>query len=216
MNEYIKTIINGLTTAWQSKLNAAAKELRAYADKLVAPLSKRITTAQRTADNAQSAADNILTEHNISFAFDGERTGLPEFNYFDSMYCKISDLPADYLSVVSGVTTSKSGNTNNNLTEGVNCSEVGRAIIVTEAGKCSLVNSGTMRSFTAPETGIYVSWGTSQLLQATQLEIVYKGVRGVIGTGDTGIILTSSTSGSTKQFRITVDDSGTLSATEVT
>ena len=31
-----------------------------------------------------------------------------------------------------------------------------------------------------------------------------------------GIIVTSSTSGSTKQFKITVDDSGTISATEVT
>lgn len=37
-----------------------------------------------------------------------------------------------------------------------------------------------------------------------------------IANGDKAIILTSSTSDSTKKFRITVDDSGTLSATEVT
>ena len=34
--------------------------------------------------------------------------------------------------------------------------------------------------------------------------------------GDKAIILTSSSAGSTKKFKITVDDAGTLSATEVT
>ena len=38
----------------------------------------------------------------------------------------------------------------------------------------------------------------------------------VVLEGDKEIILSSSTSGSTKKFRVTVDDSGTLSATEVT
>lgn len=42
------------------------------------------------------------------------------------------------------------------------------------------------------------------------------GSRTVVGNGDKEIILTSSTADSTKRFRITVDDSGTLSATEVT
>ena len=34
-------------------------------------------------------------------------------------------------------------------------------------------------------------------------------------TSDGGVIVPSSTSGSTKKFKITVDDSGTISATEV-
>ena len=40
--------------------------------------------------------------------------------------------------------------------------------------------------------------------------------RKVVLEGDKELILSSSTSGSTKKFRVTVDDSGTLSATEVT
>ena len=36
-----------------------------------------------------------------------------------------------------------------------------------------------------------------------------------IANGDKAIILTSSTLGSTKKFKITVDDSGTLTATEI-
>lgn len=42
------------------------------------------------------------------------------------------------------------------------------------------------------------------------------GSQTVMANGDTEIILTSSTTGSTKQFKITVDDTGTLTATEVT
>ena len=37
-----------------------------------------------------------------------------------------------------------------------------------------------------------------------------------MANGDKAIILTSSTADSTKKFKITVDDTGTLSATEVT
>ena len=37
----------------------------------------------------------------------------------------------------------------------------------------------------------------------------------VVLEGDKEIILSSSTSGSTKKFRVTVDDSGTLKATEI-
>ena len=36
-----------------------------------------------------------------------------------------------------------------------------------------------------------------------------------IANGDKAIILTSSTADSTKKFKITVDDSGTISATEI-
>ena len=42
------------------------------------------------------------------------------------------------------------------------------------------------------------------------------GSQTVMANGDKEIILASSTSGSTKKFKITVDDSGTLTATEVT
>ena len=42
-----------------------------------------------------------------------------------------------------------------------------------------------------------------------------QGSQTVMANGDKELILTSSTSNSTKKFRITVDDSGTLTATEV-
>ena len=42
------------------------------------------------------------------------------------------------------------------------------------------------------------------------------GAQTVVANGDKEIVLASSTSGSTKKFRITVDDTGTIKATEVT
>ena len=42
------------------------------------------------------------------------------------------------------------------------------------------------------------------------------GAKTVMGNGDKGIILSSSTPNSTKKFKITVDDTGAISATEVT
>ena len=42
------------------------------------------------------------------------------------------------------------------------------------------------------------------------------GAQTVVGNGDKEIVLASSTPGSTKKFRITVDDTGTIKATEVT
>ena len=38
----------------------------------------------------------------------------------------------------------------------------------------------------------------------------------IVTNGDSDIVLSSSTSGSSKRFKITVDDSGALTATEVT
>ena len=42
------------------------------------------------------------------------------------------------------------------------------------------------------------------------------GSQTVMANGDKEIILASSTAGSTKKFKLTVDDAGTLRATEVT
>lgn len=42
------------------------------------------------------------------------------------------------------------------------------------------------------------------------------GSQSVVANGDKEFILASSTEGSTKKFKVTVDDSGTLKATEIT
>ena len=51
---------------------------------------------------------------------------------------------------------------------------------------------------------------------ATLKLVNFGGTKGVIIEGLDALIINSSTSGSTKKFKITVDDAGTISATEVT
>ena len=76
--------------------------------------------------------------------------------------------------------------------------------------------------FQYDETGSYGSEAYKRLEMSDGLTFTTKNAnqdavsQKVVLEGDKEIILSSSTSGSTKKFKITVDDSGTLSATEVT
>ena len=63
-----------------------------------------------------------------------------------------------------------------------------------------------MWSVIGSDTMFVVGNGTGDLARSNAFEV----------TSDGGVIVPSSTSGSTKKFKITVDDSGTISATEVT
>ena len=62
-----------------------------------------------------------------------------------------------------------------------------------------------MWSVISPTTMFVVGNGTGDITRSNAFEV----------TADGGVIVPSSTSGSTKKFKITVDDSGTISATEV-
>ena len=62
-----------------------------------------------------------------------------------------------------------------------------------------------MWSVISPTTMFVVGNGTGDTARSNAFEV----------TSDGGVIVPSSTSGSTKKFKITVDDSGTISATEV-
>ena len=75
--------------------------------------------------------------------------------------------------------------------------------------------------FDYQQTGSYTSEEYKRLEASDGLTFTTKNAnedavsRNVVLEGDKEIILSSSTSGSTKKFRITVDDSGTLKATEI-
>lgn len=84
-----------------------------------------------------------------------------------------------------------------------------------------IINSG-MFYFQYDETGSYASKAYKRLELSDGLTFTTKNAneegvsQKVVLEGDKEIILSSSTSGSIKKFKITVDDSGTISATEVT
>lgn len=93
----------------------------------------------------------------------------------------------------------------------------GRQNVVDQSGKYAhIVGNGTdsakSNAHTLDWNGVPWYQGRPQFGGTAQ----DNGAQTVVGNGDKEIILASGTSGSTKKFKLTVDDSGTLSATEVT
>lgn len=68
------------------------------------------------------------------------------------------------------------------------------------------------------DDGVYTALSVNGESGNVTLNVASEGIsiNGIYGISETEMILKSSTSGSTKKFKITVDDSGTISATEVT
>ena len=172
-------------------------------------------TAKTTADNAQTAADknketlSQMLTYVSTFTFDKQTSGRDTFSFNAFNYYKISDFNPAPEDVISFKGTRENGGKFSKITIGSNCVEYGFFIVVASAGECSLsVTETSIQSFTAPSAGLYARYEESNQSQTA-------------GTGEftlmsiDGLTIKSSTYGSTKKFRITVDDSGTISATEV-
>ena len=178
--------------------------------------------AQATAENAQTTADSYkkrlseLFESVAKFKFDKQTSGRDTFVFNAYNYYKISDFTPAQEDVISFKGTSENGNKVSGITAGNNCVKYGFFIVVATAGKCSIPITETVTgNFTAPSAGLYAKYGGNNSYQTAGTgEFTLR-----VSTGSspiTGLLLKSSTDGSTKKFKITVDDSGTISATEVT
>lgn len=182
--------------------------------------------AQTTADNAQATADqlqaivNEVLYKSVSFEFDQRTEGRDNFTYNAYKYYKISDFSPDATEVVAFYGTRASGSATSGYENGTNCDRYGLFIVVTVAGSCSLANG----YFEAPSAGLYACYtqgnlamtaGVGKFILSAKYSSVDVNAQPII-SNIKYIEIKSSTAGSTKKFRITVDDSGTLSATEVT
>lgn len=169
---------------------------------------------------AQTAADNnkqMLSEMVKSvatFTFDKQTSGRDTFVFNGYDYYKISDFNPAPKDVISFKGTNAYGDDKSTINVGNNCMEYGFFIVVEAAGSCSIsfnnINGELVTiEFTAPSAGLYARYRnenpsmTSGTGQFTLMRI-------------DGLTIKSSTYGSTKKFRITVDDSGALTATDVT
>lgn len=115
--------------------------------------------------------------------------------------------------------------------EGEHCKAIGKNQHV--QGKYN-IESGTPTSIVDSDYAHIVGNGKNETARSNAYTLTWSGVpwfqgrpqfggttmdngsQTVMANGDKEIILASSTAGSTKKFKITVDDSGALSATEVT
>lgn len=187
------------------------------------------TNAQAAADNAQETVNHVQNMVNsnkealysafgstVTFTFDKQTSGRDTFNFNAFNYYKISDFNPAHEDVISFNGTRESGENQSDIMAGNNCAKYGNFIIVASAGYCSIpVTETVTMNFTAPSAGLYAQYevGNSNQTAGTG-EFTLRGSTGSLSI--TGLLLKSSTEGSTKKFKITVDDSGNISATEVT
>lgn len=172
-----------------------------------------VEAAQTTADNAQAAADknketlSQMLTYVLTFTFDKKTSGRDTFTLNNLKYYKISDFNPGPEDVISFKGTRESGVEWSETNAGNNCVKYGFFIVVAAAGVCS-VQSGTLtHSFTAPSAGLYACYTEGDASMTA-------------GTGEftmmaiDGLTIKSSTYGSTKKFRITVDDSGLVQSVD--
>ena len=143
--------------------------------------------------------------HTMSITWDGNTDGKDTFVWNAYNFYKISD-DVPVFKRIQSVSTSRSIGSlkSTDLYEGENCYCAGFSIVVTKAGACKLAanQGGAMQSFTAPSTGIYF-WTNNGAYQ-TSLELTSF-------IEQNGIIVNSAS----KKWKITVDDNGVISATEI-
>ena len=168
-------------------------------------------------ESTQAVLDGVFSSV-ATFTFDKQTSGRDTFNFNGFNYYKISDFNPAPDDVISFKGTTESGNEYTGISTGQNCVGYGDGtfIVVATAGRCSLPVTETVTgSFTAPSAGLYAEYEVGNPRQTAGTgEFTLRASTG--SSYITGLLLKSSTTGSTKKFKITVDDSGTISATEVT
>lgn len=169
--------------------------------------NSKATTAQTTADTATDAIQkaSLLT---FSFTFDKVTSGRDSFVFNGFDYYKISDFNVREANVISFDVTSADGKKNIYKNVGYNCVQYGGFIIVNSPGNCHFEINGKTISLTAQYAGLYARYkdGNNAVTSGT-------GIFNISRISDREIIL-SSTPDTTRKFRITVDNTGTLKATE--
>lgn len=191
-----------------SALSAAANMAR---NALTAANAAQSTAnaAQSTADAAQSILGDVSTgkiQAEISLTFDKQTSGRDSFTFNGFSYYKFSEFSPAPSDVIDFSGTIANGATSSEIVDGENCRRYGLFITVEKAGACTLpITSTVSGSFTAPSVGLYAKyqsgndWQTAGTAKFTYLR---------------ADLLVISPTG--KNFRIAVDDTGTLSATKVT
>ena len=146
-----------------------------------------------------------------TFTFDKQTSGRDTLVFNGGHFYKISDFNPSPEDVISFTGTREDGTKFSNVDIGNNCVGYGLFIVVASAGSCSLPITETVQgSFSAPSAGLYAMYSVdNSFLTAGTGEFTLRA-----STGSTGLLLKSSTADSTKKFRITVDDSGVIFATD--
>lgn len=188
-------------------------------EKTVTPIDEKYLpenlATKSDVEATQEVLDGVFSSV-ATFTFDKQTSGRDTFVLNAFNYYKISDFNPASEDVISFKGTIESGDELSGIITGNNCVRYGSFIIVASAGACSLPVTETVTNrFTAPSAGLYAMYevDNTQFTAGTG-EFTLRASTGSFPITD--LLLKSSTAGSTKKFKITVDDSGNISATEVT
>ena len=150
----------------------------------------------------------IHTVEQKTFAgtFDKVTEGRDTFVFNAFNYYKISEFSLSRENVISFSGTRENGAVLSTIKEGENCRGYGSFIVVYKTGQCTLaVDSTTSYSFNAPSAGLYARYESGNIqMTAGTYNFTCRLVRNIIQNYTTF-----------KRYYLDVDNSGTLTATEV-
>ena len=178
-------------------------------------------TAKSTADTAKSTADTALARAVEPYTGITQMAPLYKNGGFSAWRSVVQNLSYDktegYFSADGRSTTALNGE---DMPDGVFCASVqvgnqSAKAFLTKGIKAAGSGSWSVSGFAVIDDGYS---RTGEILYVSSNTIPQDAAKGLFLTfrAPDSMILKSSTSGSDKQFRITVDDAGTLSATEIT
>lgn len=215
--------------AYKAQTTAETVQITADSAKVTAEAAQTIgEAAQSTINQLQASMGDVLYKK-ASFIFDKQTNGRDNFVFNGWKHYKISEFAPNSADIVSFYGTKESGDPVSGYVEGTNCYGYGFFIVVTTPGICSLIfettpgSQATMK-FTAQSTGLYARFtegnpkmtaGVGEFIFPFSYSNADVNLQTIVSNFDY-IGINSSTAGSTKKYRITVDDTGTISATEVT
>lgn len=200
----IKTTIKSISTLDGSTkrfgMDVMPEELANYTDDM-ANMEENVKNVASTSESLR-----YTLEGNYSGTYDKKTEGRDTFRFNAFSYYKISDFTIAYKEIKRFRGTNFGNIDYSTVSSGENCVECGMFIVVNTAGRCGITIGTTTLYFTAPSTGLYARYaGDANNATAGKYNFTFDVTVPIVTNPNTR-----------KKYYITVDDSGTLSATEVT
>ena len=234
MGEYMRTILNGLKV-WvggeigklRAKIEAVATaasktaSLAAKNKKDIAALNEDVSTAQVTASSALNSADTAKTRANTAL-----QTANSAVSKASSAKSAADNAQASADSAKTAAAAAQSTANDavipREYTSG-STDETWYAMYASSDEKTARISLGHSGGASlditvgaAKSPSVKIAMPVYQIYTCDLEFITISGYARPYIKGIAGVVMHSSTTGSTKRFKITVDDSGTLAATEVT
>lgn len=222
--------------------DAAIESAQTAADNAASVAHTATSTARgavRRLDLADQQNARLSRSVTRTYTFDGATTGLASIRAWDGTFYKIAECPIG-VGDVTGSTTSRAGTVSQTKIKSGEGAEhqvgwrIGECFVMPHSGKYNFQYTASTSNTIYSGAGIYAHAGSTAAQNFASASLTFDGILWSAATingvtpdpageitldaeavGATPALIPSSTAGSTKKFKITVDDTGALTATEV-